>query len=339
MTNLVQHGNEIRLQNFTSVNQKLAPGNYILCKDAYGNFYLRQTADFDIPSKLYGDFSYLDRYLRSYEVNSDKNLGILFSGVKGSGKTIAAQLFCYNSNKPVIMITEEFIGINFEEFISNPLFNDSIIFIDEFEKIYNSNNSNSLLALMDGIYNTRLIFLFTVNNHQRINDKLQNRLSRIKYHKLFDTLDLTVIDEVLDDLLENKAFRQDFIDLVSEYQFITMDILCSLIKEVNIFNEPPKVCASYLNLTNEDIWYEINVVHKGRVYPCSKMHLELPLEALHIEYDSPNNVDEETLELVPNYEYVDIHSYDLTYHPNGFVFSNEHGVKIEFIKIKSSLAF
>ena len=99
------YNNEIRLGNSKEIGLKLSsrPGNYLLKRDMMsGEFYLSPTLPFKLPEKIYGDTSVIQRWLKSYEVNSSKNMGILLSGLKGAGKTILDQKLCIDSNKPII---------------------------------------------------------------------------------------------------------------------------------------------------------------------------------------------------------------------------------------------
>ena len=306
MSTLIQNNKTFSLGNITGSHDKLPVGNYSLQHSDRDGYFLVQQEDFKIPSKLYGDFSFIDRWIKSYQNNSEKNLGILLSGIKGTGKTVAAQLFCNRIGYPTIFITSNYEGPEFEEFISDPKFENSIIFIDEFEKVYErESDTNSLLTLMDGMYRTKLIFVLTANDPSRINNKLQNRLNRIKYHKLYEKLEDEIIDEIIEDLLIHKEHKQSLLDFIVKFDFITMDVLTSVIKEINVFNEDAMVCASYLNLTEESSYYKVSVIHNGITYKCDGHNFNFRTQDLEICYvlDTPS---EELVKILPDYTSVDI---------------------------------
>jgi SpoVK/Ycf46/Vps4 family AAA+-type ATPase len=268
---------EIRIGEVHGIGAKLSlkgSQNYLVKRDRNGEYHLVETQNFILPSKIYGESGIIKRWLKSYEFNSHKNLGILLSGLKGSGKTILAQKFCIDSGKPVIIITEPWSGPDFVDFISSPTFEDCIIFIDEFEKIYPEDTmSTDILSLFDGNLITKLIFLITVNNVGLVSQFLINRPSRIKYRKDYDSLDLEIINEVIEDLLNDKSEKDNLILELKKIGVVTFDILITIIKDMNLFNESAKDVIKHLNIKNEPINYSVFEVYNGIEYKCSDAYI------------------------------------------------------------------
>lgn len=311
--NVIQNNTTFSLGDVTDIHATLPVGNYDLKYSDRQGYYLKRQADFNIPKKLYGDFSYIDRWLKS-KSNAYKNLGILLSGHKGTGKTIAAQLFAKKANVPVIFITAPHQGSEFETFITSPIFKNAILFIDEFEKVYSrDNNPESLLTLMDGMYNTNLTFLLTVNDTNYISSKMKNRLNRIRYHRIFDFMNLEEILEIVNDKLINKQFISSFKDFYLKSPFVSMDILTVLIDEVNLFNESAIECAKYLNIVEESRYYKVQIKMKGtdQFYNCSSVRTSGMTGDLEIILDDANQLKNQALESgerhpILNYHYTDI---------------------------------
>lgn len=338
MSSLIQNNNTFTLGDITASHEKLPVGNYSLQHSDMIGYFLVKQEDFKLPTKLYGDFKFIKRWIKSYKDNSEKNLGILLSGTKGTGKTVAAQLFCSMSGFPVIFITSDEHGPDFEAFISNPIFENSIIFIDEFEKVYNRReDDNSLLTLMDGMYRTKLIFLLTVNDPTQINNKLQNRLNRVKYHKLYEKLEDDVINEIIDDLLEKTEHRKSVDEFVKRFDFITMDVLTSIIKEVNTFDEDALTCASYLNLTEEPHFYQINVLFDGKEYKCDGHYFNYKVQPFELDYN--DNVPDELKELIPEYSYILPSDFDYSVDRGTVTVNYSNKVKFILRRNSYSLAF
>ena len=88
---------------------------------------------------------------------------------------------------------------------------------------------------MDGVYNIgyRKIFLLTTNQ-MTVNENLVGRPSRIRYVKKFGNLDLKTVKEYLDDNLKVKEAYQDLINYIDTLSTSTIDILKSIVNEVNI---------------------------------------------------------------------------------------------------------
>lgn len=67
------------------IHENLPLGVYQLTKRLDEEYDLTRTKDLSLPNKLYGDLSIVDKWIKSFNT-FDKNLGILLSGLKGSGK-------------------------------------------------------------------------------------------------------------------------------------------------------------------------------------------------------------------------------------------------------------
>lgn len=267
MKRLIRNGSILRVAEFTSVQEKLEVGIYIVRVSEELGFYLEQVEPFSLPKKIYGDYSFLKRWESGIK-RAQNNTGILLSGIKGTGKTVTAKKFCNESNKPVLLINSPYSGPAFEAFISQPIFKDSIIFIDEYEKLYNENldNEDALLSLLDGVFNTKLTFLLTVNNLRAVSDKLKNRLNRIKYFKEYVAYDSVLINGMIDDLLINKDHKESIQLVIQQLGFITPDIVSVLIDEMNANNEPATESVKFLGLHEENIAYEAEVEVGGETF-------------------------------------------------------------------------
>lgn len=283
---IIQSGNKFVFQDVTNVYDKLPKGNYLLSCDSNSNqYYLVKKEDFKLPEKLYGDHSEINRWLVSYYKN-DKNLGVILDGIKGTGKTITAQKLCVESDLPVIIINQAYRGTSFIDFMSSPVINDCIIFIDEFDKIYSKNpgaqnDSTDFLSLMDGNYKSHKIFLLTVNDFN-VNPYLINRPSRVKYRKSYNNLETSVLNDVIDELLVNQSHRESIFEFFTKIDIYTFDLLVTVINEMNLFNEDALTVGKYLNLQENKSQYTVNEVIDGKELICSMVNLSLMDQELSI---------------------------------------------------------
>lgn len=136
-------------------------------------------------------------------------------------------------NLPVIIVPRNMKGL--QEFVSK-ISSDVILFFDEFEKSFDRNDS-TILTIMDGVYNSghRKIFLLTTNQLY-INDNLIGRPSRIRYKKTFGNLSVETIKEYLEDSLIDKSRSNQILEFVDSLSISTIDILKSIVEEINIHN-------------------------------------------------------------------------------------------------------
>jgi hypothetical protein len=288
MSSIAQIGKVFKLMDITATHEKLPLGVYSVNFDQMsGEYFLIQQTDFILPKKIYGKHDIIYRWLESYKHNSSKNMGIILAGVKGGGKTITAQKFCIEAQKPVLLITEPFEGSGFLNFLTDSRLSESIIFIDEFEKVYDSDNyherskSRDLLQLMDGTFQTKLIFLLTVNTF-KLSDYFVNRLNRIKYRKDYIDLPQDIIDEVVEDLLLNKAHKESITTFFQKINMCTFDLLVNVIKEMNLFNEDALEVGKHLNLRSEPKRYSVYELYEGKEHKCSDINMSPDVKTINI---------------------------------------------------------
>ena len=250
-------GNEWWITDPPSSN-KLNNSIYVIKnRDPLGFYLLEKEKQFDFPYKVYDlENNFIDRIIKSY-MTFNSNMGILLYGIKGTGKSVTAKTVCNKLRLPVILIegdVKELIGV--EEFINN-IPQEFILFIDEYEKKYGYND-DAMLSIMDGssTSNHKRLFIFTTNSIY-INDNLLSRPSRIRYIKKYGSLDLSVINEIIDDTLEFKDKKDDIIKFCNQLDIITVDILKSIISEVNLFNESPQSFEDIFNINKSIKKYDI----------------------------------------------------------------------------------
>ena len=170
---------------------------------------------------------------------SNKNLGVIFNGVKGTGKTIAANLLCNRIGLPVIVISKPVDGML--EFIQSLHF-EGIILIDEAEKTFNEDR-DILLKMIDGVYNDmRKLYILTTNK-LAIDENLLGRPGRIRYIKEFSNLSAKAVNDVIDDNLNDASLKEEVLKVVDSLEISTIDILKAIIDECNIMGVVPSDSA------------------------------------------------------------------------------------------------
>ena len=185
-------------------------------------------------------------------VESNKNLGVIFNGLKGTGKTIAAKLLCNRIGLPVIVISKPIDGML--EFIQSLHF-ESVILIDEAEKTFNE-EQEVLLKMIDGVYNDmRKLYILTTNKLS-IDENLLGRPGRIRYIKEFSNLSVKAVNDVIDDNLKDISLKEGVLKVVDSLEISTIDILKAIIDECNIMGSVPS--DSTLNIPKAK--YKIQIV-------------------------------------------------------------------------------
>lgn len=197
--------------------------------------FLEDFADkFNFDFKIYGmESKLISHIMRTFESTAN-NLGIMFNGIKGTGKTITAKIIANETNLPVILINAPYPGL--ADFISK-INCPCVLFFDEFEKNFKTEKGQDLelLSIMDGVFNSpyRRVFLLTTNKPS-INENFIGRPSRIRYKKSFGNLQPEVVKEYLDDCLEDKTKAPEILEFIDSLSISTIDILKCIVEEVNI---------------------------------------------------------------------------------------------------------
>ena len=184
---------------------------------------------------------------------NNKNLGIIYNGTKGTGKTVSAKLLCNDLKLPVIIVNHTYEGLILD-FIQSLEF-ECIIFIDEAEKTFTGDEQEVLLKMIDGVYNkSRKLYILTTNT-LNINENLISRPGRIRYVQEFGNLYPAAINEYIDDNLKDPSKKDKVLEQVDLLEIITIDILKALVEEVNILGDIDE--QSNLNIPRARYCYDI----------------------------------------------------------------------------------
>lgn len=246
-----------------TIVDKLPLGNYKLCYNELAHQFYLEKIDLSLKTTIaYGQHvANRTRILNTFN-KRQKNMGILLSGLKGTGKTFLVRdlsIELKKQNISSIIIDKRYDTSLMSEFLSRITESVFIIF-DEFDKNYanptdfNSDedeatkDQNGLLTLLDGLFTNKMLFAFCCNNVQKINDYFIHRPSRIYYHIHFDELNSDVIKDYCNDKLNDKSFINDIILLRTTIRNFSFDVLKAIVEECNHYNESPLKAINYLNI-------------------------------------------------------------------------------------------
>jgi SpoVK/Ycf46/Vps4 family AAA+-type ATPase len=153
---------------------------------------------------------------------------------------------------PTIVINHPWIGDKFNTLIQS-IQQPCIVMFDEFEKVYNNEEQEELLTLLDGIYSSKKLFMLTSNDKWRVDSHMRNRPGRIFYMVDFKGLDETFIREYCYDNLAKPELKtiDTIVNISSVFSAFNFDMLKALVEEMNRYDESPQEAMRILNVRAE----------------------------------------------------------------------------------------
>jgi hypothetical protein len=242
---------------------------------------------------------------------------------------------------PTIVINAPWTGDKFNSFLQS-IDQPCIILFDEFVKVYDKDDQESILTLLDGVFPSRKLFILTCNDKWRVDYHMRNRPGRIYYMLDYKGLENTFIVEYCEDNL--KATLKKHIDsicrIASMFDQFNFDMLKAVVEEMNRYDESPHESLKMLNAKPEfsqDQRYKVDLLPKGVKLDRDDIEASEwrgnPLTGrLNLEYKSfdkeTDDFDWETC----HFENVDLKQIDPT--AGKFTFVNEEGDTAILIRVK-----
>ena len=255
MTYYIKNGDKYSTSAEASldIHNTLPAGNYTIGQDVYGNFFFQVVDSFSLPGKTYGDNTrHRDRIFNTF-MNRESATGVLLAGEKGSGKSLLAKCLSFRASEegiPTIIINSPWHGDDFNNLIQS-IQQPCVILFDEFEKVYDSQQQEHVLTLLDGTFPSKKLFVLTCNDKWRIDSNMRNRPGRIFYLIEFKGLSVDFIREYCEDNLENKTHTETLCKLSTLYDEFNFDMLQGIVEDMNRYDESPQEALELLNAKPE----------------------------------------------------------------------------------------
>ena len=193
---------------------------------------LTLNGDLNFPSKIYlteKDDHFIKRVLNYFNTTNDNNVGVLLTGVKGTGKTVTAKLLAKHSGLPIIVVDSRFPAERLKEYFKR--FKQNVcILMDEIEKNF---HTEFMLDLLDGVQATcKKLFIATCNNTRDVSEYFIDRCSRIRYLRNYTIeQNFAYLSVILDDLqIKNKEKVIEFCK--NEIKLLSLDNMLAFVKEI-----------------------------------------------------------------------------------------------------------
>lgn len=233
------------------------PGIYelhtIYDKLAGHELFLKKTGDkFDVPKKLYGKtISRVNRVWNEYAI-SGKSVGVIYTGTKGSGKTMEGNLLCNialeHGLSVIFFSSHELI---YPELIDHlDTLRNVVIMLDEFGKMIGEpKHQNLLLTMFNDVKGTRKIFIITENDTSLLSRYILNRPGRFRYHYDFIKVPEDVYQDLCNDTIMLEDFKKELDVLYYENATLSFDQVNAILKEHEHYPEDTlQECLKHLNL-------------------------------------------------------------------------------------------
>jgi SpoVK/Ycf46/Vps4 family AAA+-type ATPase len=272
MAHFLRNGTKINVIRSASlhITEKLPAGNYSVKKDLQTQeLFLEQVDGFTLPKRIYGASPrQAERIWQTFQ-DRTASTGVLLSGEKGSGKTMLAKSLSIIAGKaglPTILINDKFDPDQLNLFLQS-IEQPCVIFMDEFEKIFDNEHQVGMLTLLDGTITTRMLFILTCNNKYKINSHMTNRPGRIYYFLEFHCIPEEEIIEYCNENLKDKSQISKICQIAKIIGNFNFDQMKAIVEEMNRYREDAVTVLEMLNIKPENSEYEryeVSVTHKGK---------------------------------------------------------------------------
>ena len=235
------------------IRTELPPGNYIIRQAQDGSLFFDTVDTFTFAGKRYGANPRHTRRILDTFYKRSASTGVMLAGEKGSGKSLLAKTIsmeAVNDGIPTIIINAAWHGEGFNALVQS-IDQPAIILFDEFEKVYDAEQQEQILTLLDGVFPTKKLFVFTCNDKWRIDQHMRNRPGRIFYMLDFKGLDAAFVEEYCNDNLINKTHIPAVCRLSELFTQFNFDMLKALVEEMNRYDETPAEALEMLNVRPE----------------------------------------------------------------------------------------
>lgn len=252
MSTYFKQGNTVRVAPEGAVNMgsTLGSGYYTVMRDEFGNFFLSTVDEFTLPDRMYGSVNdYANRIITTFN-DRERSTGVLLSGEKGSGKTLLAKVLCHRvvaQGSPVIIVNKAYVGDEFNSFIQS-ISEPAIVLFDEFEKTFDDEDQEKILTLLDGVYQSKKLFVLTCNDSWRLDRNMKNRPGRLYYMIEFEGLDADFIEEYCQTNLLDASKIDSVCKVAALFDQFNFDMLQTLVEELNRFGGTAQEAVSLLNI-------------------------------------------------------------------------------------------
>lgn len=259
MSYFLKSGNTFRVSSKEAMDlhDQLPAGNYVVKEMPMdGPLYLEMIDSFEVKGKKYGDLNKnTDRILNTF-MSRPAATGVMLAGEKGSGKSLLAKNLAIEAgaryNIPTIVINAPWVGDKFNSFIQS-IEQPVVILFDEFEKVYDSEDQEKALTLLDGVFPSKKLFILTCNDKWRIDSHMRNRPGRLFYMIDYKGLDTAFIMEYCEDNLKEdlQKYTEKLCQIASLFGQFNFDMLKATVEEMNRYGEAPEEALRMLNVKPE----------------------------------------------------------------------------------------
>ena len=256
MALFLKSGTSYRVTNKESMDlhEMLPAGNYVIKKDPMsGQLFLEGIDSFEIKGKIYGDTEKTARRILNTFQDRPASTGVMLTGEKGSGKSLLAKMLSVKAAEmavPTIVINAPWSGDEFNSFLQK-IDQPCVILFDEFEKVYDRDDQESNLTLLDGVFPSKKLFILTCNDKWRVDSHMRNRPGRIYYMMEYKGLDQNFIVEYCMDNLDATEHIHSICKIASMFNQFNFDMLKALVEEMNRYDETPQEALKFLNAKPE----------------------------------------------------------------------------------------
>ena len=221
--------------NDVGVVTQLDPMIYTLSMDDKGNIYFEHMSkEYKLPKLILGETNrYLEQIMTSVYDAEQGSVGIIMTGLAGSGKSLLAEALanrCINTcGMPVLVVDKKLPNTFLKDCMR--LAGPCVVYFDELGKYYDTEAQGKLLTLFSDSEFENNLYIVCDNEKHTLHRFFFDRPGRFLYHVEYHGLSNELVLDFLDTHKVDGVFRDYILEYVKHYKNkITFDILRTLVK-------------------------------------------------------------------------------------------------------------
>lgn len=260
--------------------EELAPAVYQIVMVDKSPALVKKFDKYTVPEKILGERTDNNiRRIGRLHARTDKPMGVMITGDKGTGKSILAKLTCneyIEKHKKIVIEVVDALPVSVLNYVIEAIDDEVCVFFDEFAKRQGGRDSDGDILSDDTYLNYfenadygRILNIVTENKTSDMSTYLLGRSSRMKLHFKYDEICKTEVEACLTHF-EIPEERRGLIRSLVKSCKLNIDLLSDICNDLKDDPELLNDLTGYMSVCNIENYSEPGITFKRLAVISSK---------------------------------------------------------------------